>query len=108
MDSWLGWKRGLGGALCQRAGAVGGRLPPASQQMPQLKLRLFLCCISAPGFASPEGGPAARAVRHPEDAAWPRLPGAAEEGGAGSVGVSGAPCVRLSLVVMAPGSDPGS
>lgn len=55
----------------------------------------------------PGGGPAARAVRHPEDAAWPRLLGAAEEGGAGSVGISGAPCVRLSLVVMAPGSDPG-
>lgn len=49
---------------------------------------LFLCSISAPVFASLEGGPVARAVRHPEDAAWPRVPGSAEEGGAGSVGVS--------------------
>lgn len=60
------WKRWLGGALCQRAGAVGGRLPPVSQQMPQLKLCVFLCCISAPGFASPEG-----ALR-PEPSVTPR------------------------------------
>lgn len=53
--------------------------------------RLFLCSISAPVLASLERGPAARAIRHPEDGAWPRVLGAAEERGAGSVGVSGAP-----------------
>lgn len=88
MDSWLEWKHWLGGALCPRAGAVGGRLPSASQQMPQLELHLYFYAPSLkPVFASPEGGPEARAVRHPEDVAWPQVPGPAEEGGAGLVGV---------------------
>lgn len=56
MDSWLGWKRWLGGALCPRAGALGGRLPSASQQMPQLELHLYFYAPSLHQCSLPRRG----------------------------------------------------
>lgn len=90
MGSWLGWKRAGLGALPAGRGCGWQVAFSVAADAAVGTARLFLCSISAPVFASPERGPAARAVRHPEDAAWPRVLGAAEEGGAGWGGVSGA------------------
>lgn len=79
MDSWLGWKRWLGRALCPRAGAVGGRLPSASQQMPQLELRLYFyapslhqCSLPWRGALWPEPSVTLRMLRGPGSRALPR------------------------------------
>lgn len=79
VDSCLGWKRWLGRALCQRAGAVGGRLPSASQQMPQLELRvcfcapsLHQCSLPSRGALRPEPSVTLRMVRGPGSWALPR------------------------------------
>ena len=88
MGSWLGWKRAGLGALPAGRGCGWQVAFSVAADAAVGTARLFLCSISAPVFASPERGPAARA--DPEDGAWPRVLGAAEEGGAGSGGVSGA------------------
>lgn len=69
----------LGGALCQRAGAVGGRLPPASQQMPQLKLCVYFYAASLHqgslprrGALRPEPSVTPRTLRGPGSRALPR------------------------------------
>ena len=103
MGSWLGGRRAGLGALPAGRGCGWQVAFSVAADAAVGTARLFLCSISAPVFASPERGPAARA--DPENGAWPRVLGAVrrEAPGRWASLVPG----FLSLVVVAHGSDPG-